>query len=256
MTLSYSNNKFSTTNDLNTSKTNIINEKLNLEQNLYEIKTQIQNLKSEKIQLRSSIVKKRQYISQRDLSINKALSETKENQKIITASINTINNLKNRVQYYLLTKEKLIEDLNNIKNSDQYWKSIEKEIEIKILFQEYNRIKKENNFYNIKLKNLEKEVLNLNDYILNKDELIKQISNIEKENKELNEKIFQYQKNKLKNEIFNNNEQLIQEINKLELSISCEELSIKKYDENREKSLKELDKIIIEIKKKILNYLN
>lgn len=211
-----------------------------------DLKNNKMKIENQKRQLRSKTVRLRKLIADREVSIKRVLSETKENQKIQTASSTTIGQLKRTAELLVHTRDTQLKNLSNIQYGDQGLRTSELEVEIRTLFQEQIRLEElyDSKAYahNEARENLE-YARNFLGYV---PEVRVHIGTVTSECKEYLKKLESYHRRQCKVTPTMNSSSLKQEIRDLIERIEVEKMSAKQYQESFLKSSIELDKVIQE----------
>ncbi|OHT09226.1 hypothetical protein TRFO_21966 [Tritrichomonas foetus] len=105
------------------------------------LKIQAQNLDHQRTLLRTKTSRMRRIISDRDASIKRVFTQTKDTQSLKTATNSMILLMKKNYDTLNAQKKKLLQELNSFKNCDNFWMSNELEIEDRILYEDQERLK-------------------------------------------------------------------------------------------------------------------
>ena len=219
-----------------------------------DLKRETSDLQSEKVKLRSKIVRMRQLSAKREQSISRVLKQSKEKQIIQTASVSTLQNLKKTLDMLVHSKENDIEQLRALKLNDSYWRSSELEVEIRSLFQEQKRLEEEHRLLALQSNDIREKLDYMYDVIGSITALQSEIEEANQKIIELNEKLQSYrhyQQRETKRTSTHSLDELTKQINNMGMKISIEELATKKSDQNCETAIQELDKIIKDLAQRI-----
>ena len=236
-----------------------MNEEIN------QLKIQIQKMESEKKVLHSKTSRMKQIIHDRNGQINQALHQANEHQSIKTASPSTISQLQENIYSLQNTRDSRLAELDELQKNDRLSISDEMKVELQEYYNEYERLKEQNYAVHQAEAILHEQLRKINDQVLSIPKIQASISELSNNVQELTDKIVAYRKSQLRNEcaqalqkVLENPANAEEVINQVQADIQSleeetkrqeEELSI--IQENDQKNIEFLQSIIDDQTQKI-----